>query len=89
MKSYNSAFELISDDPAEVALMEYKGQLMISIRDIIEKEDLMHGDAADIMLASSTEVGCLLMGQISKFTLEWLFLAEKRLLNYIKESSYV
>ena len=85
MKSYNSAFELISDDPAEVALMEYKSKLMISIRGIIEESDIMHGDAADIMLSSSTEIGCLLMGQISKFNLEWLFLAEKRLSSYVKE----
>lgn len=86
MKSYDSAFELVIDDPAEVSLMVYKSKLMIYLVDAIRDKQLSVICATHILGACEWEVEDLLAGKISKFSLDWLELAEKRMKDYVKEN---
>lgn len=85
MKTYRNAFELSSNDPSHVKLMEEKARLLILIRDNINNAGVSQSEAASYIECTQPRLSRLINGQISEFSLDWLFLASDRLLEGIKK----
>ena len=79
MKSYNSAFELLTEDPVELELLKRKSELMNSIVDNIKSKELTQGEAALIIDCDQPRISRLMNGRISEFSLGWLFQANERI----------
>ena len=85
MKSYNNAFELLTDDPAVVKLLTIKSNLMDSIVEKIHDLRINQSEAAKIMKVTQPRVSNLKNGRISKFSYDMLFLMDERIINYRDE----
>ncbi len=79
MKTYNSAFELITDDSAQVKLYELKSELMNCINDQIDDLKLTQTQASKIMKVTQARVSNVATGKISKFTYDLLFVMYERI----------
>ena len=79
MKTYNSAFELITDDSAQVKLYELKSELMNCINDQIDDLKLTQLQASKIMKVTQARVSNIATGKISKFTYDLLFVMYERI----------
>ena len=79
MKSYKSAFELITDDAAQIKLYQLKSQLMNCINDQIKDLRLTQSQASKIMKVTQARVSNVSTGRISKFTYDLLFLMCERI----------
>tara|TARA_R110000787_G_scaffold229817_1_gene337365 strand:+ start:1244 stop:1492 length:249 start_codon:yes stop_codon:yes gene_type:complete len=79
MKAYNSAFELITDDSAQVKLYELKSELMNCINDQIDDLKLTQTQASKIMKVTQARVSNVATGRISKFTYDLLFVMYERI----------
>jgi len=82
MKSYNNAFELLTDDPAVVKLLTIKSNLMDTIIEKIHDLRINQIEAAKIMKVTQPRVSNLKNGRISKFSYDMLFLMAERIINY-------
>ncbi len=82
MKSYNSAFELLTDDTAEVKLLIKRCSLMNSIVDKIHDLRISQVESARIMKVTQPRVSNLKNGRISKFSYDMLFLMNERIIKY-------
>ena len=82
MKSYNNAFELLTDDPAVVKLLTIKSNLMDTIVEKIHDLRINQSEAAKIMKVTQPRVSNLKNGRISKFSYDMLFLMAERIINY-------
>ena len=85
MKSYNNAFELLTDDPAVVKLLTLKSNLMDTIVEKIHDLRINQSEAAKIMKVTQPRVSNLKNGRISKFSYDMLFLMAERIINYKDE----
>ena len=85
MKSYNNAFELLTDDPAIVKLLTLKSNLMDTIVEKIHDLRINQVEAAKIMKVTQPRVSNLKNGRISKFSYDMLFLMAERIINYKDE----
>ena len=85
MKSYNNAFELLTDDPAVVKLLTIKSNLMDTIVEKIHDLRINQSEAAKIMKVTQPRVSNLKNGRISKFSYDMLFLMAERIINYKDE----
>ena len=79
MKSYKSAFELITDDKAQIKLYKLKSELMNCINDQIDNLKLTQVQASKIMKVSQSRVSNIATGRISIFTYDLLFLMYERI----------
>jgi predicted XRE-type DNA-binding protein len=79
MKSYKSAFELITDDAAQIKLYELKSQLMNCINDHIKDLELTQLQASKVMKVTQARVSNVATGKIDKFTYDLLFLMCERI----------
>ena len=75
MKSYKNAFELITDDPVEIKMLEKKSGLVNDISDHIKDNCLTQKQAAEIIGTEQPRVSRLLGGRMSEFSVDWLFKA--------------
>ena len=82
MKSYTSAFELLTDDTAEVKLLIKRCSLMNSIVDKIHDLRISQVESARIMKVTQPRVSNLKNGRISKFSYDMLFLMNERIIKY-------
>ena len=79
MKNYCSAFELLTDDEAEVALLTKRSELMNNIRDKFIELKLTQKEASKIMKVTQPRVSDLCNGRMSGFSLDRLFLMSHRI----------
>ena len=79
MKTYKSAFELLTDDSARIKLYELKSELMNSINDQIDDLKLTQLQASKVMKVTQARVSNVSTGRISKFTYDLLFVMYERI----------
>jgi len=72
MKYYDSPFN-VGEDAEVASKLTLKADLMLLIRDVIEKAGLTQLQAAELLSVSQPRVSDLLNGKIDKFTLDMLF----------------
>ena len=78
MKSFESAFEMITDKH-EAALLLKRSKIMNCIVDKIKSRGLTQVEAAEIMGVTQPRVSNLLTGRISKFSLDMLYLMNSKI----------
>lgn len=79
MNKYDSAFELITDCPAEIKLYEKKSELMGRITEVIKNRGMTQKQASKIIKCTQNRVSDCVNGKISLFSYDWLFVAYERL----------
>ena len=79
MNLYEDAFDLISDDKAQVKLYRLKSELMNCINDQIDDLKLTQLQASKIMKVTQARVSNVATGKISKFTYDLLFVMYERI----------
>ena len=79
MKTYKSAFELLTDDSSLIKLYELKSELMSSINDQIDYLKLTQLQASKVMKVTQARVSNVATGRISKFTYDLLFVMHERI----------
>lgn len=67
MKSYNNAFEILTDDPIKLQDYEDRSDLMDEMNDSIKSLDLSKSSAAKRYGVDEKTVSELILAQISKF----------------------
>jgi len=72
MEKYNSAFDIVTDDPAEREMLRLRSNLMSDVVNFIRTEKLTQIEAAKIIGCDQPRVSELKNGRISKFSLDWL-----------------
>ncbi len=72
MGSFDSAFELITDNQADVVVLKIKSKLMNQVCDLIEDNNLTQAQAASILRVSQPRISSLKQGRISKFSIDML-----------------
>lgn len=72
MKTYKSPYELLSDDPSEVAMLKLKGTLVMWIAEHIRKNKIKQKDAATLFGVTQPRVSNLMNGQLRPFALDSL-----------------
>lgn len=75
---YNNIFEAITDDAAEAADMEFRADMILVIRKIIEQKEWTQKEAASALGVAQPRVSELLRGKVDLFSADKLisFLAK-------------
>ncbi len=73
-----NVFADIGFDPDEAANLKIRANLMIALRDIIEKKKLRQHQAAELFGVNRPEVSNLVNGQIQKFSIDKLIMMLER-----------
>lgn len=76
--SSDNPFKLVNEE-IEAKLLLEKANLMISIRDKLEDLGLTQSVAASIMGVTQPRVSNLCKGQVSRFSLDMLFIMNERI----------
>ena len=79
MTVYDSAFQILTDDPAKVRQYEERSDLMNKIVDHIYRRRLTQGKVVEILGISQPRISRLMNGHIGDFSMGWLFMAEQKL----------
>lgn len=74
-----SAFELVTSCKSEQALLIYKSNLVIEIRQIIKDKSLNQIQVAKLIECSQSRISNLLNGKIHLFSLDYLFVFKHKL----------
>ena len=69
---FQSIFDAVTDSPQEASELETRGDLMISIRDIINDKEWTQKEAAEILGLTQPRVSDLKNGKIEKFSIDLL-----------------
>lgn len=77
MKSYNNAFEILTDDPIKLKDYEDRSDLMDEMNDSIKNLDWSKSYAAARYGVSKETVSELVLGQIGKFSHDTLIQMKK------------
>jgi predicted XRE-type DNA-binding protein len=72
LKAYRSVWDAIESTPAEAANMKARSELMMAVRDAIDKWDVTQSVAAKRLHISQPRLNDLLRGKIGKFSLDAL-----------------
>ena len=72
MDNYDSAFDLVTKDPAERQMLRLRSNLMSDVNDWIRVMELTQVEAAKIIGCDQPRVSELKNGRLSKFSLDWL-----------------
>jgi len=72
MKSFNNAFELLTDDIKEVENYTMRSNMMNAIVDLIKAKDWTQKEAAEHLGVSQPRISNLRNGKISKFSVDML-----------------
>ena len=75
MKSYKSAFEILTNDPVKIKMLEKKSSLINEISDHMKNNHLTQKQAAKIIGTEQSRVSRLLNGRMSEFSIDWIFQA--------------
>ncbi len=70
--TFNSVWDALFDDPAELAVNKVKAKLMDKVRAYIKQNKLTQQQAAEKMGITQPRVSDISMGKISKFTIDAL-----------------
>ncbi len=79
MIKVNNAFELTKDCPIKLKVLKEKSDLVDSITDFIENNDLTQKKAAAIVGCEQPRMSRLLGGRMSEFSIGYLFEALAKL----------
>lgn len=71
-KGYRNVFEALEDDPAMAQNLKIRSELMITLRQYIEDEELGQKEAAEIFGVYQPRISDLMRGKIDKFTIDKL-----------------
>ncbi|OGO91359.1 MAG: transcriptional regulator [Coxiella sp. RIFCSPHIGHO2_12_FULL_44_14] len=72
-KTFSSVWDAIENTEAESANMKVKSELMIALRDQIERMGLIQAEAAKKLGITQPRLNDLLRGRINRFSLDALF----------------
>jgi|TARA_R110000744_G_scaffold62478_2_gene128987 predicted XRE-type DNA-binding protein len=72
MKSFNSAFELLTDDTKDIENYTMRSNMMDAIVDLIKSKDWTQKEAAEHLGVSQPRISNLKNGRISKFSVDML-----------------
>ena len=72
MKSFNNAFELLTDDTKEIENYMMRSNMMNAITDLIESKNWTQLEAANHLEVSQPRISNLKNGKISKFSVDML-----------------
>jgi len=72
MKSYNNAFELLTDNKKEIENYTMRSNMMNAITDLIESNNWTQLEAASKLEVSQPRISNLKNGKISKFSVDML-----------------
>jgi len=72
MEKYNSAFDLVTEDPAEREMLKLRSMVMSDVNNWIRIENLTQVQAAVIIGCDQPRISELKNGRLSKFSLDWL-----------------
>ncbi|SFL31058.1 helix-turn-helix domain-containing protein [Methylobacterium pseudosasicola] len=70
--NFDSVWDAIEDTPAEAAHMRVRSQLMMALRDHIERSGLSQSQAAKILGVTQPRVSDLMRGKIDLFAIDSL-----------------
>ena len=69
---YSNVFEALEDDPAMAQNLKIRAELMNSLREFIEEEELGQKKAAEVFGVHQPRISDLMRGKINKFTIDML-----------------
>lgn len=72
MESFNSAFELLTDDPKEIENYTMRANMMNAIVDLIKAREWTQKEAAEHLGVAQPRISNLKNGRISKFSVDML-----------------
>ena len=72
MRTVNSPFAIGRTDADEIANLQARAELMIAIRDLIEKNNWTQKEAAKNLRTSQPRISNLMNGQVDKFSIGML-----------------
>ena len=79
MQSYGSAFEIVTEDKAEVEILKIRSDLMHQLVDLMKGLGLTQVEAAKLIGCTQPRISQLKNGRISQFSLTWLTKAKLKL----------
>lgn len=79
MKTYDSAFEMVTDNKEDQELLKMRSNLMREVVDLITNKGLLQSEAAVIIGCSQPRISRLKNGRLSEFGLNWLTKAKLKL----------
>ena len=79
MQSYASAFEIVTEDKAEIEVMKIRSSLMNELVDLMNGFGLTQVEAAKIIGCTQPRISQLKNGRLSEFSLTWLTKAKLKL----------
>ena len=71
-KSFDNAFELLTDDPGEVQLLTMRSNMMNALNDLIKGKEWTQEEAAELLGVTQPRISALKNGKISKFSVGML-----------------
>ena len=71
-KGYSNVFEALEDDPSMAQNLKIRAELMNSLREFIEEEELGQKKAAEVFGVHQPRISDLMRGKINKFTIDML-----------------
>jgi predicted XRE-type DNA-binding protein len=72
MKTFNSAFELLTNDPKEIENYTMRSNMMNAIVDLIKAKGWTQKESAEYLGVSQPRISNLINGRISKFSIDML-----------------
>ena len=79
MKSFDNAFDIIESDPVNLKILNEKSNLINSIRDYAELNNMTQLDVAKKIGTEQSRISRLFGGHVSEFSLGWIFKASHKL----------
>ena len=71
-KKFSSVWDAIEDTPVEAENMKLRSQLMVQLKDYIERAELSQTDAAKLFSVTQPRVSDLMRGKINLFGIDAL-----------------
>lgn len=69
---YDNIFDVISDSPAEAADLQFRADLMLTLRKLLEERKLRQAEIAEALGVSQPRVSELIRGKIDLFSADKL-----------------
>ena len=72
MKAYSDVWDAIADTPSEAANLKIRSQLMMTLTEYVERQEITREEAAKRLGVPRSRVSELVNGRISKFSIDRL-----------------
>lgn len=69
---YDNIFDVTADSPAEAADLQFRADLMLTLRKLLEERNLRQGEIAKLLGVSQPRVSELMRGKIDLFSADKL-----------------